>query len=464
MKIASEKEEQKKLLRQVLLLAVPAILENLLISMVEYVDTAMVGSLGPHATASVASVTPVMWFLNSAIMAVSVGSTVVVAQAIGAKDGAKAKSVSGQSFLLVGSISFILMLFLLLFGRVIPVWMGTEPEVQTSASVYIRILALSMPFHCASMVFYAILRGAGDTRLPMKLNVFTNCLNVIGNFLLIFPCRKIHLFSLSFSIWGAGMGVAGAALSTTLARTIAGILILYVMMRRNDVPLLLKGLRPQLPLLQEILKIGFPTAMERIAISGGQLCYVRIVSSMGTVILAAHQLALTAESISYMPSHGFQIAATTLVGQSSGAKQYQEARRQASMTFRLCAVCLFFVSLILFFGCGPLLRLLTPSAEVVAEGCKALRIIAFIEPFFGMAGVFTGALRGAGDTKQPFFVCFATMWGIRLPMAFLFVQILHWGIAGAWMAMGLDLIFRGLLMSYRFHHGKWEEKHRQLHP
>ena len=453
-------DNDRFVMKMVFTLAFPAIVESLLVSMVQYIDTAMVGSLGPDATASVAASTPVMWMLNSTIQAIAVGGTVIVAQAIGAGELEKAKKVSGQAFILVAAVSLTLMAFLLLFGHLIPVFMGTEQNIYASATAYIRITAVGMPFHCGQMVFFGILRGAGDTRTPMKLNVLVNIVNVIGNFLLIFPSRVLTIGTSQVTMWGAGMGVEGAAWATTFARILAGVMLVGIMVKRTDVTLTLKELKLDLPLMGDMMRIGIPTALERLAISGGQTFYVRVVSSLGTITLAAHQLAITAESISYMPANGFQIAATTLVGNAVGAQKYQFARERAAMTFKLCAACTLIMSLILFFGSRILIGLFTPSEAVIEQGSLALRIIAFGEIFYAMASIYTGALRGAGDTRQPFYVCVLTMWGVRIPMAYLFVKGLGMGIAGAWIAMGLDLIVRGSLMMYRFNHGRWEEKHR----
>lgn len=454
-------KDDKFLMKMVFTLAFPAIVESLLVSMVQYVDTAMVGSLGPDATAAVAASTPVMWMLNSTVQAVAVGGTVTVAQAIGAGENEKAKRVSGQAFLASCAISLFIFSFLIFLGHLIPVFMGTEPDIYESATSYIRITAFGMPFQCFQMVFFGILRGAGDTGTPMKINVLINVVNVVGNFFLIFPLRTVEFMGMEFNMWGAGLGVEGAAWATTGARILAGVLLMRTMLKRTDVTLKFRGLRPEWKLMGEMMKIGIPTALERLAISGGQTCFVRVVSSLGTVVLAAHQLALTAESISYMPANGFQIAATTLVGKAVGAQNYDYARQRATMTFKLCGLCTLGMSCILFFGSRTLIGFFTPSEAVVEHGSLALRIIAFVEIFYAMASIYTGALRGAGDTKQPFYVCVMTMWGIRIPMAYVFVKGLNMGIAGAWLAMGLDLIIRGSLMMYRFYRGKWEQKHRE---
>ncbi len=452
--------------RRVLKLAVPSILENLLLSMVEYMDTAMVGTMGPLATAAVAVNSPVTWLFNATILAVSVGGTVAVAQSIGAGNNEKAGKLTDQAFLAVCCFSVAVTAGLLLLSAYIPSWMGAEPDIVDSSISYMRIIALGMPFSFITIVFNGILRGAGDTKTPMFLNILTNICNVAGNFLLIFPSRDISVGGTTIHMWGAGWGIDGAAISTTLSRVLAGALIIMVMLRQPVVRLTLSSLAPNRALTQEILRIGVPSALERLSISGGQIVYFRVVSGLGTACLAAHQLANTAESIAYMPAFGFQIAATTLVGQYVGAKDYKGARESGRTTFYLCAICIAGFSALLYFGAEFLIGLFTPSAEVVREGAAALRIMAVAEVFSASASVYTGALRGAGDTKQPFFVSLVSMWGIRLPAALLFVKVLNLGLPGAWYAMAMDLVIRGVLMALRFHRGSWEARlrhHEFLH-
>ncbi|MBR4409948.1 MAG: MATE family efflux transporter [Firmicutes bacterium] len=453
-----EKEQRRRLRRMVLSLALPILAENLLLSMMEYVDTAMVGSLGPNATASVACTTPVIWLLNSVVMALAIGATVVVAQSIGAGNHQKAQKVSAQAFLMVLVLGTAISGTLLLFCRKIPVLMGLDPEIQATTTAYIAILALGMPFHCISAVFYGVIRGAGDTRTPMALSCFANVCNIIGNFLLIYTKREITLGSFTFILWGAGLGVAGAAIASSFARVLAGLIVILLMLRRTDVTLRFKEMKPDGPILREIIHIGLPAAMERIAINGGHLLYARLVAGLGTITLAAHQLAQSAESICYLPAMAFETAATTLAGQSVGAQDYPECRRRVWMTARLC-ICFVAVSaLILFFGCGFLLGLLTPSAEVIAEGSIALRTVAVFELCYGIAAVFSGGLRGVGATREPFYVCLGTMWLLRIPLALFLLNFMNGGIGAVWFAMSMDLVLRCSLLVYRFHKGNWERK------
>lgn len=307
-------DETKGMRKRVLTLAVPSIIENMLLSIVEYADTGMVGSLGPMATAAVAVNTPVTWLFNSTIMAISVGGTVAVAQSIGAGKNEKAKRLTDQAWMAVLVFSAVVLVGLLALSRWIPVWMGAEPEIIDIAVTYLRIIAVGLPFAFVSIVFNGILRGSGDTKTPLKLNMMTNVLNVIGNFLLIFPERDILLGDMSIHMWGAGWGVAGAAISTTVSRIVAAVLVVIMMTRQPVIKLDIRRQKADRDLLGQIFRIGIPTALERLSISSGQIVFFRVVSSLGTASLAAHQLANTAESIAYMPAFGFQIAATTLVG------------------------------------------------------------------------------------------------------------------------------------------------------
>lgn len=453
--------DRKVLRHQVLALAIPIICEKMLISLVEYVDTAMVGSLGPNSTAAVACTAPVMWLFHAFIMAIGVGATVSVAQSIGARNFDRARQICGQAFIASIFVGLGVGAVLFLLSGKIPVFVGVEPEIYGLASSYIAILAFGMPLQCISVVFYSVLRGAGDTKTPMRFNIFTNLLNVLGNLLLIFPVRTVTLGTLSFTMWGADMGVAGAALSTTLSRAVSCCVLLFVMTRRKDIPLQLKGLKPEKNILQEILRIGLPAALDRLAINGGLLVYARLVAGLGTITLAAHQLCLTAESICFMPAIGFETAATTLAGQSVGAKQYAEGRRRVAMTVELCVYCVTFTAIILFFGCEFILGLMTPSPEVIAEGCKALRTIAAFEIAYGIQAVLSGGLRGVGATKEPFYIGLASMWLLRIPLALFLLNQMNGGIISVWFAMGLDLLLRTVLMWYRFHRGSWEKKLRE---
>ncbi|MGI6200333.1 MAG: MATE family efflux transporter [Christensenellales bacterium] len=446
--------------RSVLHLAWPTIFENLMTTMVSYVDTAMVGSLGALATAAVAINSSPMWMINSTISAVAVGGTVLVAQAIGAQEPERASDVSRQCLSLSLAFGLLFCALGVCLGPFIPVWMGAQSDVIPLAMNYIRIVALGFIPHFMGLVMSAVLRGAGDMRTPMIVNLITNVLNIIGNFLLIFPTRPVSLFGLTFTMWGAGLGVAGAAASTAFATATSGVLILLAFLRpkRRMRQLTLKGsYRPRPDILRKVFKVGLPAALERLSISIGQIFYLRLVSGLGTISLAAHHLAVNAESISYMPATGFQTAATTLVGQSMGAQEPDKAKRYGNITFALGTAVMCVAGLVLFLLPRQLMGIFTQDAAVIDAGASALRIVAFSEPFFGASIILSGALRGGGDTRWPFLISLAAMWGVRLGSAWVFAYGLGWGLNGAWLGMALDLIVRGVWMIVRFERGKWKQ-------
>lgn len=451
-------EKNTALTKRVILLAWPAIFENIMLSMVEYIDTAMVGSLGASATAAIAINNPILWMMNAVMMAVAVGGTVMTARFVGADDEKGAQRVTGQAFLMVLVMSSVLSVLLFSLSGRIPAWMGAKPEIMASSAAYLRIRSACFIPQFTQIVLAGILRGAGDTKTPMCINLLMNVVNIAGNFFLIFSPNTYQLFGHSFRVWGAGMGVVGAAAASSLSMAVAGIILFCILtFRKSKVQLRFSEMKPDRDTMRRMFSVGVPTALERLATSGGQLMFIRIVTGLGTVSLAAHQLAVTAESISYMPAYGFQAAATTLVGQALGAGSVKLARKYGNISFYLCTACMVCMSSVLFFGSEWLISLFTPEAEVIVQGGQALRIVAAGEIFFGAALVLTGALRGAGDTKQPFYACLITMWGIRLPAAFIMVNFFHWGLRGAWCAMVLDLTTRGVLMFLRFRSDKWEK-------
>ena len=163
--------------------------------------------------------------------------------------------------------------------------------------------------------------------------------------------------------------------------------------------------------------------MERLATTTGLMMFARIVAGLGTVDLAAHHLANTAESVCYMPSFGFQAAATTLVGQALGSGQPLKAKKYGERSCILCTIFLIFAAFLMYTFAPQLIGIFSSEAEVIEKGSSLLHIVAFAEPLYGAGLVFTGALRGTGDTKWPFFICLIGVWVIRLSFAYFFVKI-----------------------------------------
>ncbi len=449
---------EQKPVRILMTLAWPSIVEQLLITMVSYVDTAMVGSLGAGATAAIAVNASTTWLIGGILTAMGVGFSVQVAYYAGAGDASMVRRILDQAVIAVLVFGLFMMAVGLVLSGFLPGWMGASKEILQDAKRYIRIYMLSLVFQCSSGVFSAILRCTGDTRTPMLLNTGTNLLNVILNYFLIFPRRLVHIGSLSIPVWGAGWGVAGAAAASTIAMTITGTaLLLIVYLRKGPYRIrLTDNYRPDRVVLKKAVSLSLPAAFERLIMSGGQIYMTRLVSSLGTVALAANHVAVTAEGISYMPATGISFAATALVGQSLGAGDDEKAQRFGSLAgwsgFLLSSA----MGLLLFLFAVPLASLFSSDPQVIRVAAKMLRIVSFSEPFFGLSIVLSGALRGGGDTRYPFYVSLICMLGIRGVLAPILIFGFKMNLEAVWIAMVADLYARGILCFIRFRSGKWK--------
>ena len=442
-------------LASVLFLAWPAIIEQIMLTLVQYVDTAMVGSLGSNATAAVGITSSTTWLFNGFFNAAAIGFSVQVAQHLGAGRQEDAKRVTWQSLrfvgifgVLMGAIAFVLSFFL-------PAMLGADPSIRGDASLYFRIMACAMPFTLCSNMFSAIIRCSGDTRTPMVLNLMINVFNVILNTLFIYAPRTVDLFGSQVYVWGFGWGVGGAAFASGLSTAIVACLFLMVVFRKKSpVQINLKQrYRFDRQCLLAAWKLGLPAALERSIISLAQIVITALITGIGTVAVAANHLAVTAESISYLPASGVAVAGTTLVGQAIGAGRKDLAQRFARTVSWMGIVIMTFGGSILFFFAPQLIQIFSTDPEVIDLGSQVLRIVAFAEPLFGASIVASGALRGAGDSKGPFLINLATMWGVRITLSLALVGSL--GLIGVWLAMAAELCARGLIFMVRLYRGKW---------
>ena len=435
----------------------PAILEQLLGTLVSYIDTVMVGVLGKVATAAVSINGPPLWLVNSLLSGIGIGYSVQVANAVGAKDQAKARRTIIQALLAILVSGFGLLLLLVLLGGAIPKWLGAEIDVLPLATQYLRFYVLSMPGNAVLFVLSAVLRCTGDTRTPLLLNTSASIMNTILNFLLIYPTRELTLFGFSFTMPGAGLGVAGAAIASAIAIDLAGLAVALVVIFRFR--LFRRGsgdsLRPDFSVIGTAFHLGAPYIAERASVNLGQIAMTRIVASIGTAALAANHIAVTAEGLCYLPAYGISFAATALVGQSVGAKTKEDANAYGILSgglgFVLCAL----TGAALVFCAHPLATLFSPDPEVVELTAQVLRIVSFCEPFFALSIVMAGALRGANDTRCPMFISLGCMWVIRMGLALILVFGFDAGLPGVWLAMAIELTFRGLFCALRWRSGKW---------
>ena len=438
----------------------PVILDQTFHTLMGYVDTAMVGSLGAAATASIAVTASTMWLLMGIMYAFGSAYSILIARAIGAKDQEKITKGVQQSILAIVLLSFVITSLVRGISGQLPLWMGVEPHVAPMSSSYLRIVSYSFPFFITFVFFSNIIRTSGDTKTPLISNVFTNILNVIGNFFLIFPSRVIHIARQPIELWGADLGVEGAAIATLISRIVSALILLTVMLfRENAIRIRFRGFlfHFEKAYSRQVFTIALPMAAERATLSTGQIVLTGLASSLGTASLAAHHLAITAESITFMPVSGFSLAAATLVAQSLGAGKKEMARDFARRVLTGGILLMSLTGVLLYIFSYHLLGLFTPDEQVILLGGRVLRIEAFAQPFFAMSIVISGILRGAGDTRWPFIYSVIGMWGVRLLPAFIMVTFFGGSLMVLWVCMVADLVVRGLLNFYRYRTGSWIE-------
>lgn len=440
--------KQPDLRRKVMLLAWPAIVENLLHTMVGIVDTAMVGRLGSASLAAVGLANQIFNVSLTVFAALATGSTAIVARHIGAGEPGKAGEVARQSLILGVFVSGSVMVTLLLTARgLLGLLFGrSDALVLDMSASYVRIIAFVLILNYFLIVINAILRGAGDTKTPMRITGLVNIINILGNAIFIYGVGPIP-----------ALGVAGAAIGTAVAQGCGGILALSVLLRNPVLRVrLTDSFKPDLAIIKRIANIGVPAGIEQGVMRIGQLVYTMIVSSLGTVAYAAHQVALNAESLSFMPGAGFATASTTLVGQNLGAERPDDAEAAAKITRQLGVLIMSIMGLIFFIMPEPLVSIFSTDPEVIALASVCLRLVAIAQPPLAVWMILAGGLRGAGDTRAIMKIVAIGFLFVRVGLAYLLVIHLGYGLVGAWVAMVADLFLRGYLIQRRFKQGHWK--------
>lgn len=444
------KKMNKTMLRTILGLAWPTMLEQLMQTLVQYIDTAMVGLLGMQATAAVGSTSTVNWLIGSTISAVSVGFLSLIARAFGAEDRQAAKKAAAQAVLVVIIIGALFTVITLSLSGVIPVWMQVNESIRVMASQYFFIIYMPMLFRTASIIFGTILRAAGDTKTPMKIGVVVNLTNVILNFLLIYQTRNLTVFVLSFTMPGAGLGVIGAAVASAIAFTVGGIYITIVLWRHPLVSPKGQTFKPDMNILRPCFTVAFPNMLQRFGTSLGYVFFASMINSIGEVATAAHTIANTVESAFYIPGYGMQTAAATLAGNAYGANDRKRLDGLAAMFIPIEIVLMILSGGCLFIFAPDLMSIFSTSEEVIALGTTVLRMVAVSEPFYGFSIIIEGMMQGVGKTKEPFVYNIIGMWMIRIVGTFICTQLLGLGLVAAWACMILHnlLLFTLFLICY----------------
>ncbi len=455
---------QKKLWK----LAWPAIMGNISQTLLNLVDTMMVGHVGALAIAAVGLGGQVSWFMMPIMAAVATGSLALIARFVGAKDEENATLALEQSLYLAFLLGIPVMLFGWLFGGDILRIMGANEDVVQLGYAYIRILFAFYPIRFVSFTTMAALRGAGDTKTPMKLGILMNIINALLDYLLIFGKLGFPKLGPVGAAWASGAGI-----------TAAFVIGAYLLLSGRLVLRLKLSYSFHLEMAKRILRVGIPTMVERGLFSFYNFLYMSIVTRFGTVALAAHQVGLRVESIAYMPAFGFNVATSALVGQNLGAKRPDRAERTVYEALKMVGLFMTVMAIILIafprYLVMPFISSSDPNySEVLRLAAIYLIIVGISEIPLGWVFVLGGALRGAGDTKSPMYITAISKLLFRIVPAYLLgfgfsvpafeiwkivfpgLTFHGLGVIAAWIAMSLETFTTAALFWYVFKRGKWK--------
>lgn len=427
--------QNTSLFRTLVLLSIPTVLEQVLSTLLQYVDTAMVGHLGEQATAAVSTTTTITWLVNSVPGAIGTAVLVLISRAAGAGDKAQVKKLAEQGLFLAVSAGVALTGVSLALSPWIPVWMGAEAAVQPNASRYFFIVSVPLLFRCVSSVMGSALRGVQNTKTPMLISVAENGLNILLN---------------SILIYGLDLGVTGAAIASAVAYTLSGVLMFAACRKNKQLCWQWRTFSLSPKLLKACANLGVPVLGSSMVSCLGYVVFASLVSGMGTTVFAAHSIAVTAETIFYVPGYGLRTAASTLIGNARGEGNTEKLKSVARLSVLLTVGMMCISGVALFFGAQALMHLFSPSAAVVELGAQMLRLVALSEPFYGLMIVLEGIFYGLGRTRYAFFAEAFGMWCVRILFTALCVNVWGLGLRAVWYCMIADNVCKAVLFAVPF--------------
>lgn len=449
-----KKTKNLKLIRKTTMaLTLPVFLELLISSLFGMIDMMMVGNSGVPSisTPSIAAtgITNQVMFIGIAMaQAMSAGGTAMISRYSGAKKEDKIPSIVKHLILLM---IFFLIIPFVFFNQLMPekimAFIGAEANTINIGLNYFRIIIIGFIFQSLNLAIFASMRGTGDTKLPMIINIAINLLNVFGNYILIFG--KMGL---------PALGVTGAGLSTAISHFIAFIILIGLLLRKKHVVRLdlNKGFTFNKDITYNLAKVGGPAAVEQVGFRVGVIMFIRIVSNLGTTAYATHQVVSNVLSLSFAPGQAFGIAAATLVGKSIGEKDLNKANIYIKETNRLALLSAIVFTFFFYFFGSNFVALYTDDVEIIETSKNIMKLVAIIQPFQASAFAISGGLRGAGDTISTLIVTMVGVFVIRISIAYVLINIFKIGLLGAWFAMLADQIIRWIGINLRYKTDKWK--------
>ena len=435
---------QREKLWLIVSLSIPSILAQISATVMFFIDASMVGHLGAKASAAIGLVETTGWLMGGLGSAANMGFSVQVAHFIGANDMEAARRVLRQSIVCCIIWALVISITALCVSPYLPYWLGGNEDIARDASLYFAIFGLSGIFFQMEGLAGSMLKCSGNMKIPSVLNIGMCVMDVVFNYIFIYILE---------------MGVVGAAIGTGLAMLVTASAMMYFLIVRSKMLSLIGrpgSFKPREDTIRTAVKIGAPMGLQHLLMGGAYIVSTVIVAPLGTIAIAAHSLAITVESLCYMPGYGIAEAATTLVGQGIGAGQRMLTRSFARMSVALGIGVMTLMGVLMWIFAPELMALMSPVEEVIALGTQVLRIEAWAEPMFAAAIVCNGVFIGAGDTIIPAIMSLGSMWAVRLTLAATLAP--KFGLKGVWTAMAIELLFRGSIFLTRLFKGNWAEK------
>lgn len=443
----------KNKIRKVLKIALPAVGEMILYMLVWVVDTAYVGNYGGSVAVSAVSFSSEIIYttLNMFVaMGIGVGITTMVAQNTGAGNRDKAEEFLSQGLIIGVILAFVLTFILGVFSEQILRFLGTTEPVLGIASEFMKIVSIGAFFNMLNGMLNSALRGTGNTIIPLAVSIII--------IVIVIPLDKLLIFGL---LGMPELGVKGSAIATTAGYVIGFIFLAIYYEFFSSFKLRMKYLKKlNRDYMRRIIKLAIPSGLQEGAFSISRLITISFIMFLGTTAFAANSITTQIESVSYMPGWGFAVAATALVGQRIGAKDYKTAREYAKISMFLGTGVMLICSLMFILVPDFLINIFIKEKETIELGKLCLMVAAVEQPFMALSMVLGGALKGAGDTRTPFTLALVSSWLIRVPLMYTVIYVLHLNVVYVWVVTAIQWTFEGSAMYYMFkkNSSKWEEK------
>ncbi|MFH1228046.1 MAG: MATE family efflux transporter [Planctomycetota bacterium] len=435
--------------KEVFKLAWPIMLQNMMMIMTLIVDTIMLGNYKTTSLAATGIGTPINLMVRLVLMCIPITATAMVSRAIGEGNREKANANAAMALMVGLALGGLVSLSGTFGARLMTgFFLDINSELGQETVTYLSITLSAFVMSYVFLIGTAILRAASDTKTALIITIFSNLLNVLGNYLLIYG-------KFGFPEWG----IRGAAISTAAAWCVECVCMLFVLfIGKGDIKIRASHfLKITRDMFATLMRISLPAAIEPMLVHVGSLLFLKIVATFGVVALATHHILLRIEGFSFMPAMGLSMAAGALFGQVLGAKELNKTGLIRKESLRLTIIIMGAMGVLFLVFRWFIIGGFTGDADIRNLGALCMIIAAVEQPLIGYAMVNQGVLRGAGDTRSTLYVNVISVWLVRLPIAYLLAVTFKMGLFGVWLAMPIDWLARSFVYSLVYRGGRWKK-------